>query len=178
MKKFLSLIALAALCVAAASCQGKGGETGGLSDAEKAMKGIAAQYVPGVIYATYGDLAKESGELYDLLAAAAGKGAGKLNQGELDAICAKFLQARQSWEESEAFLFGAATDFGIDPHIDTWPLDADGLATELSNAEKVEALKGEDGIAYAAAKLGQELRTAPSPPSGPTRTMRPSPARP
>ena len=157
MKKFLSLIALAALCVAAASCQGKGGETGGLSDAEKAMKGIAAQYVPGVIYATYGDLAKESGELYDLLAAAAGKGAGKLNQGELDAICAKFLQARQSWEESEAFLFGAATDFGIDPHIDTWPLDADGLATELSNAEKVEALKGEDGIAYAAAKLSQEL---------------------
>ena len=157
MKKFLSLIALAALCVAAASCQGKGGETGGLSDAEKAMKGIAAQYVPGVIYATYGDLAKESGELYDLLAAAAGKGAGKLNQGELDAICAKFLQARQSWEESEAFLFGAATDFGIDPHIDTWPLDVDGLATELSNAEKVEALKGEDGIAYAAAKLGQEL---------------------
>lgn len=157
MKKFLSLIALAALCVAAASCQGKGGETGGLSDAEKAMKGIAAQYVPGVIYATYGDLAKESGELYELLAAAAEKGPGKLSQGELDAICTKFLQARQSWEESEAFLFGAATDFGIDPHIDTWPLDADGLATELSNAEKVEALKGEDGIAYAAAKLGQEL---------------------
>ena len=157
MKKFLSLIALAALCVAAASCQGKGGETGGLSDAEKAMKGIAAQYVPGVIYATYGDLAKESGELYDLLAAAAGKGAGKLSQGELDAICAKFLQARQSWEESEAFLFGAATDFGIDPHIDTWPLDVDGLATELSNAEKMEKLKGEDGIAYAATKLGQEL---------------------
>ena len=157
MKKFLSLIALAALCVAAASCQGKGGETGGLSDAEKAMKGIAAQYVPGVIYATYGDLAKESGELYELLAAAAGKGAGKLSQKELDAICAKFLQARQSWEESEAFLFGAATDFGIDPHIDTWPLDVDGLATELSNAEKVESLKGEGGIAYAAAKLGQEL---------------------
>ena len=67
MKKFLSLIALAALCVAAASCQGKGGETGGLSDAEKAMKGIAAQYVPGVIYATYGDLAKESGELFELM---------------------------------------------------------------------------------------------------------------
>ena len=157
MKKFLSLIALAALCVAAASCNGNGRETGGLSDAEKAMKNVAAQYVPGVIYATYGDLAKESGELYELLAAAADKGPGKLSQGEVDAICAKFLQARQSWEESEAFLFGAATDFGIDPHIDTWPLDADGLATELSNAEKVEKLKGEDGIAYAATKLGQEL---------------------
>ena len=157
MKKLLSFLALAALCVAAASCKGNGTEAGGLTDAEKAMKAVAAQYVPGVIYATYGDLAKESGELYELLAAAAEKGPGKLSQGELDAICAKFLQARQSWEESEAFLFGAATDFGIDPHIDTWPLDADGLATELSNAEKVENLRGEDGIAYAATKLGQEL---------------------
>ena len=157
MKKFLILLSLAALCVAAASCQGNGGETSGLSDAEKAMQAIAAQYVPGVIYATYGDLAKESGELYELLAAAAEKGPGKLSQSELDAICAKFLQARQSWEESEAFLFGAATDFGIDPHIDTWPLDVDGLATELSNTEKVEFLRGEDGITYAATKLGQEL---------------------
>ena len=157
MKRFPSILALAALCVAAASCKGGGNEAGGLTESEKAMKAVAAQYVPGVIYATYGDLAKESGELYDLLAAAAEKGPGKLSQGELDAICAKFLQARQSWEESEAFLFGAATDFGIDPHIDTWPLDADGLATELSNAEKVELLKGENGIAYAAGRLGQEL---------------------
>lgn len=45
------------------------------------------------------------------------------------------------YEESEAFLFGAATDFGIDPHIDTWPLDANGLATALSNAEQVSNLR-------------------------------------
>ncbi len=31
--------------------------------------------------------------------------------------------ARQDWEWSEAFLFGAATDLGIDPHTDTWPFD-------------------------------------------------------
>jgi hypothetical protein len=29
--------------------------------------------------------------------------------------------ARQDWEWSEAFLFGPAGDFSIDPHIDTWP---------------------------------------------------------
>lgn len=130
---------------------------GGLTANEQEMKKIAEQYVPNVIYTTYGDLARETGELYDLLAAAARDGVDKLTQSRIDAICAKFLQARQSWEESEAFLFGAASDFGIDPHIDTWPLDADGLATELANAEKVASLAGEDGIAYAAAKLGQEL---------------------
>ena len=155
--KAISLAAAsAALCLAAVSCDKKN-DLGGLSASEKEMKNIVEQYVPGVVYATYGDLAKETGELYDLLAAAAEGGVKTLTQAQLDAICAKFLQARQSWEESEAFLFGAASDFGIDPHIDTWPLDVDGLATELSNAEKVAALAGEDGIGYAAAKLGQEL---------------------
>ena len=161
MKKFIHSVlcaaSIAALCISAVSCDGNKNQFGGLTDSEKAMKAIAGQYVPGVVYSTYGDLAKETGELYSLLAAAAQSGVSKLTQSQLDAICAKFLQARQSWEESEAFLFGAASDFGIDPHIDTWPLDVDGLATELSNAEKVESLRGEDGIAYAAAKLGQEL---------------------
>ena len=155
--KAISLAAASAvLCLAAVSCDKKN-EIGGLTDSEKEMKNIVEQYVPDVIYSTYGDLAKETGELYDLLAAAAEAGVDALTQAQVDAICAKFLQARQSWEESEAFLFGAASDFGIDPHIDTWPLDVDGLATELANAEKVAALAGEDGIGYAAAKLGQEL---------------------
>ncbi len=129
----------------------------GLSAFEKDAKAAVEQYVPNVIYKTYNDLAKESEELYDLLADAADKGVNAISQAEIDAICAKFLQARQSWEESEAFLFGAATDFGIDPHIDTWPLDVEALATALSNAEQVANLEGEDGIAYASAKLGAEL---------------------
>ena len=121
------------------------------------IKAAVEQYVPGVIYKTYNDLASESEELYDLLAAAAEKGVNAISQDEIDEICAQFLEARQSWEESEAFLFGAATDFGIDPHIDTWPLDVEALATALSNSAQVAALEGEDGIAYASAKLGAEL---------------------
>ncbi len=152
--KFSLVLAAAASCLAACN---KNDDPYGLSTEEQEMKEIVHQYVPQVVYATYGDLAKESNELYELLSAASRKGVASLTQGELDAICAKFLQARQSWEESEAFLYGAATDFGIDPHIDTWPLDVEALATSLSNAEQVAALEGEDGIAYAAAKLGQEL---------------------
>lgn len=153
MRKF----ALVSLCLAAVACGEKDPLPGGLTANEQEMKAIAEQYVPNVIYSIYGDLARETGELYDLLAAAADDGVDALTQAQVDAICAKFLLARQSWEESEAFLFGAASDFGIDPHIDTWPLDADGLATELANTKKVAALAGEEGIAYAAAKLGQEL---------------------
>lgn len=127
------------------------------AEKDLAMKSAVEQYVAHVIYPIYGDLAKESSELYELLRDASEKGVAALSQDELDAIAGKFLQARQSWEESEAFLYGAATDFGIDPHIDTWPLDIDALATSLSNADQVEQLKGEEGILYAGGKLGKEL---------------------
>ena len=151
------LLAACAVIAAVAACEKPSKTVDGLTSEEQEMKKAVEQYVPGVVYSTYADLARETGELYNLLAAASKKGVDKVSQSEIDAICAKFLQARQSWEESEAFLYGAATDFGIDPHIDTWPLDVDALATSLSNAEQVAALEGEDGIAYAAAKLGQEL---------------------
>ena len=153
--KFILGMAVAALALTACKDDEKKSENTVTLD--NGIKAAVEQYVPNVIYTTYNDLAKESNELYELLAAAAEKGVDALTQDEIDAICAKFLQARQSWEESEAFLFGAATDFGIDPHIDTWPLDAEALATALSNAEQVAALEGEDGIAYASAKLGAEL---------------------
>ena len=124
---------------------------------ENEAKAAVEQYVPNVIYSTYNDLARESDELYNLLADAAEKGVDELTQAEIDAICAKFLQARQSWEESEAFLFGAASVFGIDPHIDTWPLSVVDLATTISNAEQVANLEGEDVIEYAASNIGESL---------------------
>ena len=153
-KRIILVMAAAAMVLSA--CE-KSNDDNGLSKFQSDAKAVVEQYVPNVIYSTYNDLASESSELYELLADACDKGVNALQQSDIDAICAKFLQARQSWEESEAFLFGAATDFGIDPHIDTWPLDVEALATALSNAEQVSNLEGEDGIAYASAKLGAEL---------------------
>ena len=154
--KIISVIAAASLMLTACD-NSDDNKAQGLSAFENDAKAAIEQYVPSVIYKTYNDLAQESDELYNLLAEAAGKGVKALSQSEIDAICTKFLEARQSWEESEAFLYGAATDFGIDPHIDTWPLDVEALATALNNSEQVAALEGEEGIAYASAKLGAEL---------------------
>lgn len=45
---------------------------------------------------------------------------------------------RAYWEESEAFLYGAAADYNIDPHIDSWPLDKnamDDLLVDLRNGK-------------------------------------------
>lgn len=127
---------------------------------EQKMEAIAQQYVSNTIYKTYAAIADATDQLYTQLANVADRfkaNPESVSQSDIDKICSTFLTAREEWEKSEAFLYGAATDFGIDPHIDTWPLDADGLATALKNADQVAKLEGEDGIAYAGGKLGQEL---------------------
>ncbi len=52
-------------------------------------------------------------------------------QTALDAACAQWRVARADWEHSEAFLFGAADEYSIDPHTDTWPVDQSALAGVL-----------------------------------------------
>ena len=131
-----------------------------LSVNEQKMEAITQQYVSNTIYKTYAAIADATDQLYTQLANVADRfkaNPESVSQSDIDKICSTFLTAREEWEKSEAFLYGAATDFGIDPHIDTWPLDADGLATALKNADQVAKLEGEDGIAYAGGKLGQEL---------------------
>lgn len=135
-------------------------DSSALTEKEAFLKEAAGVYVNDVVYSTYGSLATETNSLYEQLYAVKEKfktDPNSVTQTEIDNICATFLSARAYWEKSEAFLFGAATDFGIDPHIDTWPLDLEGLATELKNTDKVANLDGENGISYAANKLGQEL---------------------
>lgn len=132
-----------------------------LSEKETLLKSASTDYVNDVIYPTYGNLATQTGLLYEQLNAVKEKfkaDPSSVSQNDIDQICSTFLEARSYWEEAEAFLYGAATDFGIDPHIDTWPLDLDGLVTELKNSDKIAQLdNGNEGIAYAANKLGQEL---------------------
>lgn len=52
-------------------------------------------------------------------------------QESLDAACKQWKVARADWEKSEAFLFGAADVYSIDPHTDTWPVDQTALANVL-----------------------------------------------
>ena len=157
MKYVMKTLAILALGAGLAACAKNNPAENGLSANQKKMAAAVENYVPNVVYSTYKALADETDKLYQALAAASEKGVNSLTQSEVDAICATFLNARKYWEQSEAFLYGPATTFGIDPHIDTWPLDVEALATALSNADQMAMLKGEDGITYAGTKLGQEL---------------------
>ena len=154
------MMAMGAIVSLGASCSDdheNEGEGNDLTVNEQRMEAIASQYVSNTIYKTYGAIADATDRLYSSLADATARfkaDPASVSQADIDNICQIFLEAREEWEKSEAFLYGAATDFGIDPHIDTWPLDADGLATALKNADQVAKLEGEDGIAYAGGKLG------------------------
>lgn len=132
MKKIIPIVLLAATVLA--GCDKNKGFQGDLSEEESELKAAVEQYVPGVIYSIYGTLADETTDLCDLFAEAKTKAkANTLAQSDINAIAAKFLKAREYWEKSEAFLYGAASDFGIDPHIDDWPLDLNALSKTLSN---------------------------------------------
>lgn len=151
MKKILIVAAVALM---AASCE-KDPANLGLSAQDKELKAAVEQYVPGVIYKIYGNLADEAQSLYeDLLAMTT---SASISQAQIDKACTDFLSARKWWEQSEAFLFGAATAYGIDPHIDSWPLDQDKLAKSLSNTDVIDDLDKEGAGAVdevGAASLG------------------------
>ena len=50
-----------------------------------------------------------------------------------EAACTAWLSAREPWEKSEAFLFGPVSSLGLDPNMDSWPLDAIGIANLLAS---------------------------------------------
>lgn len=142
MKVFKLIGVLAVAAATLLSCNKDPKAEAGLTAQEKALKAAVEGYVPGVIYKIYDNLADETETLYNQLADLKKKDT--YTQADIDRICATFLSARKWWEQSEAFLYGAATAYGIDPHIDSWPLDKDKLAKSLSNAETIADLD-EDG---------------------------------
>lgn len=171
MKKFFkfSMLLLAAVTISTGftSCSKDKEETNSNpidTTPSSAIKIVTQQYVENVVYPTYTNLANETEKLYNqLFAAKKAFRNNTLTQTDIDNICSTFKKARAYWEVSEAFLYGPATTFGIDPHIDTWPLAISDLALELQNTSKISQLDGnteeemEDAISYATAFVGKEL---------------------
>ena len=113
------------------------------------MWDVADQYINGVVYPTYRNLAASADELYNEAVNVQSKhNAGTLTDADVESACEAFKTAREYWEKSEAFLFGAATDFNIDPHMDSWPLDQGQMANFLSNSTMVAGLYSSDPIAF------------------------------
>ncbi len=158
MNKFIKFPAIAltaaAMTLGFASCSDdNNGSSDDDSAKNKTFEAIAQQYLSNTVNPTYKNLADKT----ELLVTQLEELRSNKTDDNVTTVTKTFLEARAWWEKSEAFLFGAASDFGIDPHIDSWPLDLNGLLVALKNDEQIAAMDGEDGDVYAGNKLGAEL---------------------
>ena len=92
---------------------------------------IINQYVDAVVLPTYNDLKAKNSALYQAVVAF-GDAPSNAN---FKAICDAWLAAREPWEQSEAFLFGPVADYGLDPNMDSWPLDQEAIVNMLTSQQ-------------------------------------------
>lgn len=127
------------------------------SPKETALKAAMTPYVNNTVIATYKNLSDATIQLYADCENIFSKYEAKtLTDADVKAAADSWTAARRYWELSEAFLFGPAANHNIDPHIDSWPLDKDGMDAMLGNAEQMKQIE-EQGADYVGDKLGYGL---------------------
>lgn len=142
--KFLSLLLLGAVSMGFTACSDDD-DNGSSVDNTETLKAVSTDYINNVVYPTYTALATHAQTLETACATLYSNAKnGTMTQSNIDAACEAFKNARMEWERSESFLYGAAEDKDIDPHIDSWPLNQDQVRQFLTNAEMVAGLSGSD----------------------------------
>lgn len=109
------------------------------------LREVLGNLVDNVIVPTYTKLADNAEMLEGTLN---GLNASTITQAQINEACRLFGEARVQWERSEAFLGGAASDFSVDPTIDSWPLSRTALHTYLTGSMNPEDLDDESILGF------------------------------
>lgn len=86
-----------------------------------------------VVLATYTDLDNKAGELLSAVKALEAD----TTQGNLEKAQQAWKATRTPWEQSEAFLFGPVDTQGLDPALDSWPVDHVNLQSVLDSGDSL-----------------------------------------
>ena len=167
----LSTLLVLSICLVGCSLTGCGNDddaddtasAGGAStfDASTTLNDFANT----VVLATYTDLDNRAGEL--LIAVKALEA--DTTQANLGQAQGAWKATRKPWEQSEAFLFGPVDTQGLDPALDSWPVnrvDLDGVLaseqalTEASIDALEDTLKGFHTIEYLLFRDGDQRKAA------------------
>jgi hypothetical protein len=130
MKQFLKLMLVPALVtsMSLASCSDSNSDDEETSAKETLLGNAATDYINNTVLPTYKGMADAAINLYDYCTVIQEKhGNGTLTSADVKNAADAWKTSRKYWELSEAFLFGPASDYNIDPHIDSWPLDKDAM---------------------------------------------------
>jgi putative iron-regulated protein len=120
-------LATAGLLMMLTACGGGGGDDGGSNnppppppatgfDASDVLSALATD----TIFATYTEMNARTTELLDAVNVLA---AGNVTRTTLQAAQDVWIAARVPWEGSEGFLWGPIDTQGLDPGLDSWPVD-------------------------------------------------------
>ena len=146
MKKFLKLPLYAAMTalfsMGMIACDDDENNNGGttpdeLSPREAALKEIVNDYTKNTVIPTYEALADASVELHTACLEMYNAGVGNVTTDQVKTAGEAWKKAREYWERSEAWLYGPAGDYNVDPHIDSWPLDQNALDALLANESEM-----------------------------------------
>lgn len=138
MKRFLKLplyVAMGtvfAMGLNACSDDNNGGD-GELSAQETALKNVVSEYLEKTVIPTYSTLADATIEMHEACMDMYEAGVGNVTTAQIQKAADAWFLARKYWELSEAWLYGAATDYYIDPHIDSWPLSKGDMEELLAD---------------------------------------------
>ena len=114
---------------------------------------IVRQYVDAVVLPTYKELAEKNATLDSAVRAF------KADPSNNNfAACAQaWLDARAPWEQSEAFLFGPVDESGLDPNMDSWPLDQSQIV-QILKSQDFSNLNWKEGESDDKIESAQSLR--------------------
>jgi uncharacterized iron-regulated protein len=114
---------------------------------------VIKQYVDQVVLPTYNQIAV----LNDALDAAVKQFKQNPSNANFTACANAWLEARQPWEQSEAFLFGPVDELGLDPNMDSWPLDQAQIA-QILKSQAFNNLNWKEGESDEKVEKAQSLR--------------------
>ena len=100
-----------------------------LSGYDTQFQAIVENYVDAVVLPTYKMLVERNEVLMQKVQAL---NSNRTNSA-FESACDAWLNAREPWEKSEAFLFGPVDALGLDPNMDSWPLDVDAIVAHLKS---------------------------------------------
>jgi uncharacterized iron-regulated protein len=107
---------------------------------EVAYKAILENYADNIVVPTYANMKNKAEALRD----AAQTFAASPTQNKLNIAADAWRATRIPWEQSESFLYGPADLLGLDPSLDSWPLDQADIYTILSdNKQSVAEIRSE-----------------------------------
>ena len=114
---------------------------------------VVTQYVDAVVVPTYKSLKEKNDALYNAVIVLADNP----SNSAFETACDAWITAREPWEKSEAFLFGPVDEMGLDPNMDSWPLDQNAIV-QILNSQSWSDLEWSEGDDEAAVESAQNVR--------------------